>query len=105
MQQCVIVLLSVLLLQAIERGPTQVNAALDEQEGPSTAAEQGASEPDNMEVRGGRFSKSAEERQKMLRQRKEEMLQEARRFVNCLDFSISREVVQFFVELVCFISV
>uniref|UniRef100_A0A7N6B2J0 E3 ubiquitin-protein ligase AMFR n=1 Tax=Anabas testudineus TaxID=64144 RepID=A0A7N6B2J0_ANATE len=54
-------------------------SASDEQAGPSGAAEQGISESDNMEVRGGRFSKSAEERQKMLKQRKEEMLQQARR--------------------------
>lgn len=66
--------------QAIERGP-QVNPAPDEQEGTSGAAEQGVGEADNMEVRGGRFSKSAEERQKMLRQRKEELLQQARRLV------------------------
>uniref|UniRef100_A0A8D3DYC5 E3 ubiquitin-protein ligase AMFR n=1 Tax=Scophthalmus maximus TaxID=52904 RepID=A0A8D3DYC5_SCOMX len=45
----------------------------------SGATEQGVGEPDNMEVRGGRFSKSAEERQKMLKQRKEELLQQARR--------------------------
>uniref|UniRef100_A0A8P4KU25 RING-type domain-containing protein n=1 Tax=Dicentrarchus labrax TaxID=13489 RepID=A0A8P4KU25_DICLA len=64
---------------AIERGPTQGSPAADEQEGPSGAAEQGLSESDNMEVRGGRFSKSAEERQKMLKQRKEEMIQQARR--------------------------
>lgn len=70
------------LPQAIERGPTQVSPAPDEQEGPSGAAEQGLSESDNMEVRGGRFSKSAEERQKMLKQRKEEMLQQARRSVH-----------------------
>uniref|UniRef100_A0AAX7SIV1 E3 ubiquitin-protein ligase AMFR n=1 Tax=Astatotilapia calliptera TaxID=8154 RepID=A0AAX7SIV1_ASTCA len=63
--------------QAIERAPLQVNPAPDEQPGPSGAAEQG--ESDNLEVRGGRFSKSAEERQKMLKQRKEEMLQQARR--------------------------
>ena len=36
-----------------------------------------------MEVRGGRFSKSADERQKMLMQRKEELLQQARRLVHC----------------------
>uniref|UniRef100_A0A665SYW8 E3 ubiquitin-protein ligase AMFR n=1 Tax=Echeneis naucrates TaxID=173247 RepID=A0A665SYW8_ECHNA len=64
---------------AIERAPLQVNSAPDEQAGPSGAAEQGLSEQDNMEIRGGRFSKSAEERQKMLKQRKEEMLQQARR--------------------------
>lgn len=67
--------------QAIERGPAQVNPAPDEQEGPSGAAEQGVSEADNIEARGGRFSKSAEERQKMLRQRKEELLHQARRLV------------------------
>ncbi len=76
-------LLSLFLPQAIERGPAQVNPAPDEQEGPSGAAEQSLSESDNMEVRGSRFSKSAEERQKMLKQRKEEMLQQARRFVQC----------------------
>lgn len=65
--------------QAIERGPAPVSPAPDEQEGPSGDAAQGLSEADNMEVRGGRFSKSAEERQKMLKQRKEELLQQARR--------------------------
>uniref|UniRef100_A0A673BP66 E3 ubiquitin-protein ligase AMFR n=1 Tax=Sphaeramia orbicularis TaxID=375764 RepID=A0A673BP66_9TELE len=63
---------------AIERGPIQVNSATEEQEEASGSAEQ-AAEPDNIEARGGRFSKSAEERQKMLKQRKEEMLQQARR--------------------------
>ncbi|XP_074468057.1 E3 ubiquitin-protein ligase AMFR-like isoform X1 [Sebastes fasciatus] len=63
--------------QAIERGPTQ--ASTGEQEESSGAAEQGLSEADSMEARGGRFSKSAEERQKMLKQRKEEMIQQARR--------------------------
>ncbi|XP_041643889.1 E3 ubiquitin-protein ligase AMFR-like isoform X2 [Cheilinus undulatus] len=65
--------------QAIERAPIQVNPSADEQAGPSGADQQGLGEPDNMEVRGGRFSKSAEERQKMLKQRKEEMIQQARR--------------------------
>ncbi|XP_017274307.1 E3 ubiquitin-protein ligase AMFR isoform X2 [Kryptolebias marmoratus] len=65
--------------QAIERGPLQAGSAADDDAGPSGAAEQNLDESDNMEVRGGRFSKSAEERQKMLKQRKEEMLQQARR--------------------------
>ncbi|KAF1393047.1 hypothetical protein PFLUV_G00034350 [Perca fluviatilis] len=65
--------------QAIEHAPTQVSTGPDEQEGSSGAAEQGLSETDSMEIRGGRFSKSAEERQKMLKQRKEEILQQARR--------------------------
>lgn len=70
--------------QALERGPAQMSASPDEEAGPSGASEQ--SEPDNLEVRGGRFSKSAEERQKMLKQRKEELLQQARRFVHALLF-------------------
>lgn len=73
----------IFLPQAIERAAIQVNPAQDDQAGPSGGAEQGLSEQDNMEVRGGRFSKSAEERQKMLKQRKEEMLQQARRLVDC----------------------
>lgn len=56
-----------------------MSPAPDEDAGPSADAEQNPDESDNMEVRGGRFSKSAEERQKMLKQRKEEMLQHARR--------------------------
>lgn len=71
------------LRQAIERAPSQVSTESDEQDpGSSGAAEQNLNESDNMEVRGGRFSKSAEERQKMLKQRKEEMLQQARRLVH-----------------------
>lgn len=66
-------------LQAIEHSPTNENPAQDEQAGPSGASEQNANESDNMEARGGRFSKSADERQKMLKLRKEEMLQHARR--------------------------
>ncbi|XP_047219683.1 E3 ubiquitin-protein ligase AMFR-like [Girardinichthys multiradiatus] len=65
--------------QAIDRAPIQGNPAADEQPGPSGGAEHNPSESDNMEARGGRFSKSAEERQKMLKLRKEEMLQQARR--------------------------
>lgn len=78
--------------QAIERGSTQVSPAPDEQGGPSGAAEQSISESDNTEVRGSRFSKSAEERQKMLKQRKEEMLQQARRFVHCSNISTTKVV-------------
>lgn len=81
-------ILSVFLRQAIERGPTQ--ASTGEQEESSGAAEQGLSEADSMEARGGRFSKSAEERQKMLKQRKEEMIQQARRLGHCW-FSISQK--------------
>ncbi|XP_060923813.1 E3 ubiquitin-protein ligase AMFR-like isoform X2 [Limanda limanda] len=70
-------------IQAIERSPIQGNNAGEEQAGSNGAAEQGMNEADSMEVRGGRFSKSAEERQKMLMQRKEELVQQARRrFLN-----------------------
>ncbi|XP_056134456.1 E3 ubiquitin-protein ligase AMFR-like [Lampris incognitus] len=65
--------------QATERATIQVSPAPDEQAGPSSAADSGPSETENMEVRGSRFSKSAEERQKMLKQRKDELLQQARR--------------------------
>lgn len=68
--------------QAIERGPAQLNPAVGEQEEISEMVQQSISQEDNVEVRGSRFSKSAEERQSMLKQRKEEMLQQARRFVH-----------------------
>ncbi|XP_015680892.1 E3 ubiquitin-protein ligase AMFR [Protobothrops mucrosquamatus] len=42
-------------------------------------AEAEAAETEDFEVRGSRFSKSADERQRMLLQRKEELLQQARR--------------------------
>uniref|UniRef100_A0A3Q2PGK3 E3 ubiquitin-protein ligase AMFR n=1 Tax=Fundulus heteroclitus TaxID=8078 RepID=A0A3Q2PGK3_FUNHE len=64
---------------AIERAPIPGNPDAEELPGPSGTAEQNPSESDNVEARGGRFSKSAEERQKMLKLRKEEMLQQARR--------------------------
>jgi len=64
-----------------------VSSATDEA-GPSGTADQNPMESDNMEVRGGRFSKSAEERQKMLKQRKEELLQQARRLeIHKIEFS------------------
>lgn len=64
--------------QAIERGPP-VHVATTPEQQPETSEAAEEAEPENMEARGGRFSKSAEERQKMLKQRKEEMLQQARR--------------------------
>lgn len=76
------------LQQAIERAPLQMSSSSEEQTGSSGATEDGLSESDNMEVRGSRFSKSADERQKMLKQRKEELIQQARRSVHCwLEFS------------------
>uniref|UniRef100_H3B5J5 E3 ubiquitin-protein ligase AMFR n=1 Tax=Latimeria chalumnae TaxID=7897 RepID=H3B5J5_LATCH len=50
-------------------GVEELSEAMDASETP----------PDQFEVRGSRFSKSAEERQRMLLQRKEELLQKARR--------------------------
>uniref|UniRef100_A0A3P8XI32 E3 ubiquitin-protein ligase AMFR n=1 Tax=Esox lucius TaxID=8010 RepID=A0A3P8XI32_ESOLU len=62
-----------------ERPPPPMNPGPEEAAGASGGAEGGPSELDNLEVRGSRFSKSAEERQKMLLQRKDELLQQARR--------------------------
>ncbi|KAI7790608.1 autocrine motility factor receptor a [Triplophysa rosa] len=64
--------------QPVERSPIQVNPAHEEPEGPSSSSEVTA-EAEDFEVRGSRFSKSADERQRMLLQRKEELLQRARR--------------------------
>lgn len=83
-----------LFAQALERGPAQTSASPDDQPGPSGTSEQGVGESDNMEVRGGRFSKSAEERQKMLKQRKEELLQQARRFVHICLMNLSTQITE-----------
>uniref|UniRef100_A0A674EAB5 E3 ubiquitin-protein ligase AMFR n=1 Tax=Salmo trutta TaxID=8032 RepID=A0A674EAB5_SALTR len=56
-----------------------VNPGPEQGAGASGGVETAPSELNNMEVRGSRFSKSAEERQKMLLQRKDELLQQARR--------------------------
>ncbi|KAJ8247258.1 hypothetical protein GJAV_G00244230 [Gymnothorax javanicus] len=58
--------------QPAERPPVLAGPTADEAAGASGAAE-------DQEVRGSRFSKSAEERQRMLSQRKEELLRQARR--------------------------
>ena len=65
--------------QAAERAPSQASTTSEDQPGPSGSAQPAAPEPDNIEIRGSRFSKSADERQLMLKQRKEELLQQARR--------------------------
>uniref|UniRef100_A0A8C1QBT2 E3 ubiquitin-protein ligase AMFR n=1 Tax=Cyprinus carpio TaxID=7962 RepID=A0A8C1QBT2_CYPCA len=64
--------------QTVERTPIQVNTASEESAGASSS-EVAAPEAEDFEVRGSRFSKSADERQRMLMQRKEELLQRARR--------------------------
>uniref|UniRef100_A0A8K9XU79 E3 ubiquitin-protein ligase AMFR n=1 Tax=Oncorhynchus mykiss TaxID=8022 RepID=A0A8K9XU79_ONCMY len=64
---------------AAERSPVQVNPGPEEGEGASGVVETAPRELNSLEVRGSRFSKSAEERQKMLLQRKDELLQQARR--------------------------
>lgn len=77
----------------VERVPLHVNVSGEDQEqggagGGGSSSSSGAAaeptvEPESLEVRGSRFSKSAEERQKMLLQRKEELLLQARRrFIN-----------------------
>ncbi|XP_067104991.1 E3 ubiquitin-protein ligase AMFR [Osmerus mordax] len=65
--------------QPSERAALQGGPASEEPAGASGGEHARPSELDNLEVRGSRFSKSAEERQKMLMQRKDELLQQARR--------------------------
>lgn len=65
--------------QPQERAPIQVSPAPEEPAGASGGSEPNNAESEDLEVRGSRFSKSAEERQRMLLQRKEELLQRARR--------------------------
>lgn len=65
--------------QPLERPPVQESPAPEEPAGASGGSEPTAAEAEDLEVRGSRFSKSADERQRMLRQRKEELLQRARR--------------------------
>ncbi|KAK1161869.1 E3 ubiquitin-protein ligase AMFR-like isoform X1 [Acipenser oxyrinchus oxyrinchus] len=57
----------------------ELSPGTDEAAGASGSSENVPSEPEDFEARGSRFSKSAEERQRMLLQRKEELLQHARR--------------------------
>ncbi|KAK3526809.1 hypothetical protein QTP70_033549 [Hemibagrus guttatus] len=66
-------------VQPLERPPVQESPALEEPAGASGGSEPTAAETEDLEVRGSRFSKSADERQRMLCQRKEELLQRARR--------------------------
>ncbi|KAK7122047.1 hypothetical protein R3I93_022985 [Phoxinus phoxinus] len=63
--------------QSVERSPIQGNT--EDPAGASSGSEVAAPEPQDFEVRGSRFSKSADERQRMLMQRKEELLLRARR--------------------------
>ncbi|XP_066493805.1 E3 ubiquitin-protein ligase AMFR [Tiliqua scincoides] len=61
-----------------ERVPLELNSRLEEMvEASEVEAE--STETEDFEVRGSRFSKSADERQRMLVQRKEDLLQQARR--------------------------
>ncbi|XP_062404560.1 E3 ubiquitin-protein ligase AMFR [Sardina pilchardus] len=71
--------------QTVERVPLQMGAPPEDLAAGSSSSggDTASTEPESLEVRGSRFSKSAEERQKMLLQRKEELLQQARRrFIN-----------------------
>ncbi|KAK1163635.1 E3 ubiquitin-protein ligase AMFR-like isoform X1 [Acipenser oxyrinchus oxyrinchus] len=65
--------------QPSERVPLELSPGTDEAAGASGSSENVPSEPEDFEARGSRFSKSAEERQRMLLQRKDELLQHARR--------------------------
>uniref|UniRef100_A0A8B9ZJX3 Autocrine motility factor receptor n=1 Tax=Anas platyrhynchos TaxID=8839 RepID=A0A8B9ZJX3_ANAPL len=63
-----------------ERVPLELNSRLEEMvEFSEMEAE--PSEAEDFEARGSRFSKSADERQRMLVQRKEDLLQQARKYV------------------------
>lgn len=68
--------------QPLDRAPVQVSQAPGEPAGGSRGSEPTTAETEDLEVRGSRFSKSADERQRMLRQRKEELLLRARRSAN-----------------------
>lgn len=70
---------SVSVLQSVERSAIQGNTGPEDPAGASSGSEVAAPEPQDFEVRGSRFSKSADERQRMLMQRKEELLLRARR--------------------------
>ncbi|NXD99197.1 AMFR ligase, partial [Chaetorhynchus papuensis] len=64
-----------------ERVPLELNSRLEEVEFSEMDAE--PNEAEDFEARGSRFSKSADERQRMLVQRKEDLLQQARkRYLN-----------------------
>ncbi|XP_028813490.1 E3 ubiquitin-protein ligase AMFR-like [Denticeps clupeoides] len=65
--------------QGVERSAIQVNASHEDPGDAGVAAEPESVEPEDFEVRGSRFSKSADERERMLMQRKEELLLRARR--------------------------
>ncbi|KAM4722027.1 E3 ubiquitin-protein ligase AMFR [Rhinophrynus dorsalis] len=65
-------------VEQTERVPLDLSPSLEEFEDFSEVETQ-TSEAEDFEARGSRFSKSAEERQRMLVQRKEEMVQIARR--------------------------
>ncbi|XP_075796516.1 E3 ubiquitin-protein ligase AMFR isoform X1 [Pelodiscus sinensis] len=60
-----------------ERAPLELSSRLEEMEFSEMEAE--PSETEDFEARGSRFSKSADERQRMLVQRKEDLLQQARK--------------------------
>ncbi|XP_029464567.1 E3 ubiquitin-protein ligase AMFR [Rhinatrema bivittatum] len=62
-----------------ERVPLELSPSVEEEEEESSEVEVPPCEGDDFEARGSRFSKSAEERQRMLVQRKEDLLQQARR--------------------------
>ncbi|XP_065589540.1 E3 ubiquitin-protein ligase AMFR [Cyrtonyx montezumae] len=65
-----------------KRVPLELNSRLEEM-GELSEVEAEPSEAEDFEARGSRFSKSADERQRMLVQRKEDLLQQARkRYLN-----------------------
>lgn len=87
----------------MERSPIQVNPSPEEPEGPSSSSEVTA-EAEDFEVRGSRFSKSADERQRMLMQRKEELLQRARRWAFPSAFRLRAEQHTLLYSKLCFLG-
>lgn len=81
-----------LFFKPLERAPVQVSPTTEEPAGASGGSEPTNVESEDLEVRGSRFSKSADERQRMLLQRKEELLLRARRsaiLINRFFFQVS----------------
>lgn len=76
--------MSAVSLQPVDHSASQVNPSPQDVGGASGSSEFVTPEVEDFEVRGSRFSKSAKERQKILLQRKDELLLRAQRYWICL---------------------
>uniref|UniRef100_A0A4W3HRE1 E3 ubiquitin-protein ligase AMFR n=1 Tax=Callorhinchus milii TaxID=7868 RepID=A0A4W3HRE1_CALMI len=68
-----------------EHAELDLNPSVEEAFGAEGENLQSDIQTDDFEVRGSRFSKSADERQRMLMQRKDELLHQARRYVGAIE--------------------